>query len=119
MEELTVVLMFAAVATQVTTHLKNLTGGRVRAAVEGVIPWGVTFLVLLLGAEASATQGYVIPGLDQSLGDLDFASILLASAGIGSVGGFGYKTLTALDSSDSAAEPPIASGGAGDRTTPT
>lgn len=109
MEELTVVIMLAAVATQVTTHLKNLTGGRVRSAVEGVIPWAVAFVVLLLGGAASATSSYVIPGLDESLGDMDIASMLLASAAVGSSGGFLYSLRTAFDNTDSAAEPPIAS----------
>jgi hypothetical protein len=113
MDELTVVIMLAAVATQVTTHIKNATGGHPRAALEGIVPWAVAFVVLMLGGAASATSSYVIPGLDESLGDMDIASMLLAAAAIGSSGGFLYKAVTALDNTDSAAEPPLGAGRGG------
>jgi hypothetical protein len=108
--ELTVVLMLAAVATQVTTMLKNLTGGQVRAAVTGLIPWVVALVVLWLGGEASATSSYVLPGLDESLGQMDFASLLLAAAAVGSSGGFLYSLRTAFDNTDTAEEPPLGGG---------
>lgn len=110
MEELTVLIMLAAVATQVTTILKNLAGGEPRVAATGLIPWAVAFVTLLLGSEASATADFVLPGLTDPLGDMDIASLLLAAAAVGSSGGLLYSFRTAFDNTDTAKEPPLGGG---------
>lgn len=110
MEDLTVVVMLAAVATQLTTLLKFVTAGMVRQAVTVLIPWAVSFVVLLLGAHAGEVNDFVLPGLSASLGDMDVASLLFAAAAVGSSGGLLYKAITAIDGTDSAAEPPLGGG---------
>lgn len=112
MEEIGPLVMLAAVATQVTTMLKNLTAGDVRAALTGLVPWVVAAVVLVWGANASYTSDFVLPGLSAPLGDLDVASLLLAAAAVGSSGGLLYSFRTAFDNTDSAAEPAL---GGGDR----
>lgn len=110
MEDLTVVLMLAAVATQVTTIVKFLTAGQIRNAVTALVPWAVAFVVLALGAHAGEVNDFVLPGLSAPLGDMDVASLLFAAAAVGSSGGFLYKAVTAIDNTDSAAEPPLGGG---------
>lgn len=112
MEDLTVLVMLAAVATQVTTILKLATAGEIRRAFTGLIPWLVAFVVLLLGAHAGEVNDFVLPGLSAPLGDLDIASLLLAAAAVGSSGGFLYSLRTAVDNTDSAQEPPLGGGSA-------
>lgn len=110
MEEIGPLIMLAALATQVTTMLKNLTAGEVRAAFTGLIPWVVAGVALVWGANAGTTADYVLPGLSDPLGDMDLASLLLAAAAVGSSGGLLYSFRTAFDNTDTAKEPPIGGG---------
>jgi hypothetical protein len=110
MEDLTPVIMLAALVTQVTTIIKFLSAGYLRQAFTAVVPWLVAFLALLLGANASEINDYVLPGLSEPLHAMDVSSLLFAAAVLGSSGGLLYKAITAIDGSDSAAEPPLGGG---------
>jgi len=110
MEDIATVAALAALASQITSLLKFLTGGEPKRALTTVIPWVAAFGVLLIGAQADATAGIVFPGIDSPLGDLDVASLLLVSTTIGAVGGFAHKAVTAVDNSTSTAEPALGDG---------
>lgn len=108
MEEFATLAALAALAAQVTSIIKYLSVRDGRAALTALIPWAASFVVLLLGAQADATAGLVLPGLQQTLGDLDVASIALAATAIGSTGSAVFaKFPKAIDNSDSAAEPSL------------
>ena len=107
MEDLTPVILLAALATQVTTIIKFLTAGFFRQAVTALVPWVVSFVALVLAASAGEINDYTLPGLSAPLGDMDMASLLFAAAALGSSGGLLYKAITAIDQTDSAAEPPL------------
>jgi hypothetical protein len=109
-EELTPVILLAALATQVTTIVKFLTAGYFRQAVTALVPWAVAFVALLLAANAGEINDYTLPGLSDPLGAMDMASLLFAAAAIGSSGGLLYKAITAIDNTDSSAEPPLGGG---------
>lgn len=110
MEELTPVVLLAALATQVTTIIKFLTAGYFRQAVTAVVPWAVSFVALVLAAHAGEINDYTLPGLSDPLGAMDVSSLLFAAAVLGSSGGLLYKVITAIDGTDSAAEPPLGGG---------
>lgn len=110
MEDLTPVILLAALATQVTTIIKFLTAGYFRQAATALVPWVVSFVALVLGANASEINDYTLPGLSEPLAAMDVASLLFAAAALGSSGGLLYKAITAIDQTDSAAEPPLGGG---------
>lgn len=109
MEQVATLAALAAVASQITSLFKFLTGGEPMRAVTTVVPWVAAFVVLLLGAQADVTAGLTFPGVDAPLGDLDIASLLFVSTTVGAVGGAFHKTVTAVDDSTSTAEPSLGS----------
>lgn len=110
MEDFATLAGLVAVATQVTTLVKYLAARQGAKAFQVVLPWITLAVVLFLGAEADAFADVVLPGLDVSLGVVDVATLLLYSVSAGSAAGFAYKVVTAVDGSDSAAEPSLGSG---------
>jgi hypothetical protein len=107
MEEFVTFTALVAIATHVTSLVKYLSAGQVREFVTGLVPVVGLFLVLLLGAEADATAGIVVPGLSAPLGALDVASLLLVSLAGGSGGATLFNFRRAVDNHDSAVEPPL------------
>lgn len=107
MEDIATLAALSALALKVTSLLKYLTASHFREAVTTLIPWGAAFVVLLLGAEADATAAIVIPGLSQTLGTLDVASLLLVATAIGSTGSVAFDFRKAIDGTDSAREPAL------------
>ena len=106
--DLTPLVALALLASQLTSIVRFLQGHQFDRAVNAVLPWATALGALLLGAQAEATSSLVLPGLDQPLGDLDLFSLLYAAVVVGSTGGAFHKVVVGLDSSQSAAEPPLA-----------
>jgi len=96
----------AALVVKVTSVLKYLTAGQWRTAVTQAVPWAAGAAVVWLGAQASATEAVRIWG-EVSLGQLDGWSVVLAGVALGSSGSFAYDVKKAIDSTDSAGEPPL------------
>lgn len=109
MDDFATLAALAALAYKVTSLLKYATSGQVRSAVTTVVPWAAGFLVLLVGAQADATAAIMLPGLREPLGQLDVWSLMLAGTTIGAVGSAGYDLKSAVDNTDTAVEPPLAS----------
>jgi hypothetical protein len=110
MEEFVTFASLVAIAMHVTSLIKYGTAGQFRELLTGVLPIAGLFVVLLLGAEADATAGIVIPGLEQVLGDLDVASLLLVAVAGGSGGAQVFNFRKAVDNTDSAVEPALGAG---------
>lgn len=110
MEEFATLAALAALAVKITSLIKYVTAAQFREAVTTLVPWLGAFVALLLGAEADATAGLVIPGLTEVLGNLDIASLALAATAIGSTGSVAFDFKKALDHTDSAQEPPLLGG---------
>ena len=108
MDDLLTFAGLAALGVQVTSIIKFLTAGQGRQALTAVLPWLGLFVVLLLGGQADATAGLVVPGLDVTLGHLDVASLAIVAATVGSSGSVAFVNFRkAIDGNDSAAEPPL------------
>jgi len=110
MDQTVIVVALAAMASQITTLVRYASAREYRQAVTTMLPWLAAFVALLAGAQADAIADWVLPGLETRLGDLDVASLAFVAVSVGATGGFGYKALTAIDNSDSAAEPPLGGG---------
>lgn len=106
MEPLTLAAL-AALAVKVTSALKYLTSGAWREAATQAVTWGAGIGVVALAAQADLSSGIAIG--DVALGSLDFPSQILVGISLGSLGSFGYDIKKAVDGSDSAHEPPLAS----------
>lgn len=113
MEEFVTFAALVAIATHVTSVIKYASAAQGKAVLEALLPIIGLFVVLVLGAQADATAGIVIPGLTTPLGDLDIASLLLAALAGGSGGAQVYNFRKAIDSSTTTVEPPL--GGHGTR----
>lgn len=107
MESAAALAALAALAWKITSLVKYLSAGQVRQAVTTVVPWVAAFVALLIGAQADATAAVVLPSVHVSLGDMDVASMLLLAATTGALGSTFYDVKTALDNTDSAAEPQL------------
>lgn len=108
MDTITVATL-AALAVKITTAAKYLTARQIREFVTQLIPWAAGVAIVWLGGQADATADLVMWGA-QRLGDLDWASELLAGVALGSGGSLVYDVKKALDNSDTAAEPPLGGG---------
>jgi hypothetical protein len=95
-----------ALVLKITSVLKYVTSGAYREALTQVIPWVAGVLALMLAANADVASGLVIWG-EQTLGQLDGWSQILAGISLGSGASVAYDFKKAIDGGDSAAEPPL------------
>jgi hypothetical protein len=99
-----------AIATHVTSIAKYASAGDGKATLESLLPIVGLFVVLLVGAQADATAGVVVPGLTTPLGDLDVFSLVVVALAGGSGGAQLYNFRRAIDQHDTAIEPPLGGG---------
>jgi hypothetical protein len=108
MEPLLILLGLAFAANKIVSTIKNLTTAETRgSAVTQVVVWAAAFGMLLLAGEASVTEGLIVPGLSEPLGELDFPSFVVLGLIAGSTGSVVYDFKKAIDNTDSAGEPAL------------
>lgn len=108
MSDFTTLVALAALAVKITSLLKYLSAGQLRSAATTVTPWVAAFLVLLVGAQADATAGVMLPGLAVPLGKVDVFSLMIAATALGASGSLVYDVKSAVDQSDTTSkEPPL------------
>lgn len=95
----------AALAVKVMTVVKSI-GKDNNKAITQTATWVVGIGVVALGAHSGVTSDIVVFGAHR-LGDLDFGSTVLAGMSLSSVGSFAYDVKSAVDNTDSAAEPAL------------
>lgn len=106
------VVLFAGLAfaiNKTVSVIKGLSNRDANTVVTQVVVWLVGFAGLSLAAHSAVTEAYALPGFSQSLGDLDWASLVMLAWILGSSGSFIYDIKSAIDSSDSAAEDQLVS----------
>lgn len=96
----------ALLIVKVVSFLKFLLARSWNDALTQAVVWVGGTVVLLIAAQADVTQGLVIWGT-QRLGALDFWSLVLAGLSLSSTGSFGFDVKSAIDNTDSAAEPQL------------
>jgi hypothetical protein len=109
-QDLATLVALGLLASQLTTLFRFVQAAQWSSAFTTVLPWVTAFLALLLGAQAEATSSLTLPGFNESIGDLDIASLFYAAVVVGSTGGFAHKAVKAVDNTQSAAEPPVGLG---------
>lgn len=108
MDDFATAASLVAIGVHLTSILKYASAGDVRSVAAAILPMVGLFVVLLIAAEADATADVVIPGIEQAIGNLDVASLLLVSLAGGSLGSqVLYNGRKAIDNADSAQEPKI------------
>lgn len=107
------VVVFAGLAfaiNKTVSVIKSLVNRDMNTVVTQVVVWAVGFGGLSLAAHSAVTEAFALPGFTQTLGSLDWGSLLLLAWILGSSGSFIYDIKTAIDGSDSAAEPKLLDG---------
>lgn len=69
------------------------------------VAWVAGVFTLLLGSNSDAFEGYTIPGMTKTLGELNSSSLILLGIAMMSAGSVAYDFKKALDGSDSAHMP--------------
>ncbi len=102
-------VVFASLVLQVTDFLREL--AHVRTNVSSVVTqaaaWVAGIVLTIIAAHAAVTADLVIPGADAALGTLDGPSQILVGLLVASLGSTIVDVKQALDSTDSAAKPPL------------
>ena len=110
MEPITLATL-AALAGKIVSFIKYLVARDWNAVATQAAVWIAGIVVVLLAAQSEIAD---ITIGDQALSALDFASQVLVGLGLGSAFSFAYDVKSAVDNTDSAAEPPLT----GTNTTP-
>jgi len=103
------VIVFTALVWKVIDFFRLLFNFRTQksAIITQVTAWAGGVLLVVIAAHASVTSGLVLPGADESLKTIDFASQILLGLLISSLASAAVDVKQALDGSDSAAKPSL------------
>lgn len=105
------VALFLALIWQVVDFAKELTTPASRkGAITQATAWGVGIAGVALGAHAALTADVVIPGTTLPMHALDAGSVVFAGLLVASAASSVVDLKQAIDSSDSAAKPPLVKG---------
>ena len=104
--EVVTLASLAALVWKIMSVVKDATGGESRSAVTQVVTWVVGIGVAMFAAHTDITAGIEVwDGMQ--FGDLDLGGQVLAGLTLASTASVGYDVKTAVDNTDSAAEPPL------------
>jgi hypothetical protein len=106
MEEVAILAGLALAVNKTVSVIKSF-GKDTNAVVTQVLVWVIGVAAIFVAGQADITADLAVPGLTGVLGDLDFASVVLAGWILGSTGSFAFDIRKAIDNSDSAAEPSL------------
>lgn len=108
MEAIAILTGLAFAVNKTVSVIKSF-GKDTNAVVTQVLVWVLGTAAIWLAGQASITENLVIDGLgiENALGQLDIASVVLAGWILGSTGSFIFDFKKAVDGSDSAAEPKL------------
>lgn len=101
------ILAGLAFAVNKTVSVIKALGKDTNLVLTQVVVWLVGTAAIFLAGQADITDGLIIPGLDDALGSLDVASVILAGWVLGSSGSFAFDLKKAIDNNDSAEEPAL------------
>lgn len=104
--EVFTLLTLTALVVKIVSVIKSIGKDNNMVATQ-VVTWVVGVAVLGLASQADITRAIVIFQGAPVLGDLNFASLVLAGMSLASTGSFAYDYKKARDSTDSAAEPAL------------
>jgi hypothetical protein len=108
------VLVFSALVWKVIDFFRMLFNFSTQksAIVTQLTAWAGGVLLVVVAAHASVTSGLVLPGSDEPLKTIDFASQILLGLLISSLASTVVDLKQAIDGSDSASKPPMITGSA-------
>ena len=92
-------------------HLVNFAANK-SAVVTQALAWIAGILAVVVGAHAGATDAIVLPGVDQTLGQLDGWSQVVVGFLIASTASAAVDVKQAIDGTDSNVKPPLLGGAA-------
>lgn len=118
MEVVAILAGLAFAINKTVFTIKALTSSAWRDALTQVLVWAVGFGGLSLAANAGVSEDLMIPGLSLPLGAMSWTSLLLVAWILGSTGSFAYDLKSAIDNTDSAAEPKLNIGPSNEPPTP-
>jgi hypothetical protein len=104
MDGLTLVTL-AAVVWKIVEAVKNGISGKWGDVTTLVVVWGAGIAVAFVAAQSDIAGGIEV--WDTTLGELDWASLLLLGIGLSSVSAVGYETKKAVDGGQSAEQPSV------------
>lgn len=107
MEAVVPVALLAALGGKVLDFFKFLRAKDWNAVVTQAAAWAVGVVLTFTASAADIFDGFVIPGLDQTLQDLNGWSKVLVGASLLSLLGVVVDLRKAIDGSDSAKQPPL------------
>lgn len=107
MEQAIALLAIALLANKIIELLKQIRNKDVNGALTLISLFIAGVAALTLAAHAAVTEGTIIPGTGAALGSLDFASLVLLGLMITATGSTVYDFKKAVDSTDSAKQPPL------------
>lgn len=107
METVVSFLVLGTLAGKIVELLKYIKAKDTNGAFTLLSVWVAGFVVLVLGANASAFEMLMVPGMEVPLGQLNWASLVLVGMSLTSFVSFGYDFKKALDGSDTAKQPSL------------
>ena len=101
------VIVFTALVWKVIDFFRMVTNYKTQRSgiITQVTAWAGGIILVIIAAHASVTSSLVLPGADESLRTIDFASQILLGLLIASLASATVDIKQAFDSSDSAAKP--------------
>lgn len=103
------VIVFTALVWKVIDFFRMLLNFSTQksAVVTQLSAWVAGVLLVIVAAHASVTSALVLPGADEPLKTIDFASQVLLGLLVASLSSTVVDIKQAIDSSDSASKPPL------------
>ncbi len=103
------VLVFTALVWKVIDFFRLLFNFRTQRSgvITQITAWVGGVVLVIVAAHASVTSGLVLPGADEPLKTIDFASQILLGLLISSVASAAVDIKQAIDGTDSASKPPM------------
>ena len=103
------VIVFTALVWKVIDFFRMLLNFNTQKSgvITQVTAWVGGVVLVVVAAHASVTSGLVLPGADESLKTIDFASQILLGLLISSLASGVVDVKQAIDGTDSASKPPL------------
>jgi len=109
------VIVFTALVWKVVDFLRMLFNFKTQKSgiITQLTAWGGGVALVVIAAHAGVTKALVLPGSDQALGTMDFASLILIGLLVSSVASAAVDVKQAVDGTDTATKPSMLSSNSG------